>query len=208
MVVVVDAVGIYEVVGLNRLGCIIGRDEILILESVDIPDPNIDEEYIICPFLEVSETIDPGIFETYDWFLDGELIYSERFFQPEKPGLYDLTVTTVDGCFVTKSFSVIEDCQFQVVYPNAMQTLNASKNFVIYSNYLVDNLKVWIYNRWGQLVYYCSEDNISEIKASCTWDGTYNGEILPPGSYVLKIQYKNRNEESPKSILNSILIVD
>ncbi len=208
LVVAIEEEGVYEVEAMNHLGCILAQDEILILKSVDEVRPITEDEYVICLFYEAAEIIDPGSFEFYEWVFEGEVVHSQRLFQPERPGQYTLTVTNIEGCQYSTEFTVVENCKFQVVYPNAVQPLNGEKNFMVYSNYLVDELSIWIYNKWGQLLFYCSDKDITDRKASCIWDGTFDGEKLPTGSYVLKIQYKNRTDETYQNISDSIFIVD
>jgi len=208
LVIAIEEERVYEVEAMNHLGCILAQDGILIFKSVDDARPITEEEYVICLFYEVAEVIDPGDFEFYEWILEGERVYSERLFQPEREGQYTLTVTSIEGCQYTTEFKVIENCKFQVVYPNAIQPLNDDKNFMVYSNYLVNELSIWIYNKWGQLLFYCKDTDLTDRKASCLWDGTYNGEKLPTGSYILKIQYKNQSDETYQNISNSIFIVD
>ncbi|MGY6744659.1 MAG: T9SS type B sorting domain-containing protein [Cecembia sp.] len=206
--VAVDIEGLYTVQALNRIGCVIAEDQILVLRSLDEIRPILEESYIICPFFEAIESIDPGLFELYEWFLNGELVFTDRVFTPVESGNYMLRVTNLDGCQFSENFTVVENCKFQVVYPNAVQPSNPQKDFKIYSNFLIDDLKVWIYNKWGQLLFHCSDADIFDKKASCPWDGTFEGEKLPTGIYVLKIQYKNRNNDAYESITDTIFIVD
>jgi len=206
--VAVDIEGLYTVQALNRIGCVIAEDQILVLRSLDEIRPILEESYIICPFFEAIESIDPGLFELYEWFLNGELVFTDRVFTPVESGNYMLRVTNLDGCQFSENFTVVENCKFQVVYPNAVQPSNPQKDFKIYSNFLVDDLKVWIYNKWGQLLFHCSDADIFDKKASCPWNGTFEGEKLPTGIYVLKIQYKNRNNDAYESITDTIFIVD
>jgi hypothetical protein len=181
---------------------------VLLIRSVDEVRPVTEEEYVICPFYEASEGINPGEFAEYAWYLNNELVSTDPILQPNAPGKYTLTVTSIEGCKYSTEFTVRENCKFQVVYPNAVQPSNPEKGFVIYSNYLVDELSVWVYNKWGQLLFYCQDSDISENKTSCGWDGSFEGKFLLPGSYVLKIQYKNKNENEFRNIVDSIMIID
>jgi hypothetical protein len=200
--------GTYEVELINHIGCVLGSDLVLLIRSVDEVRPVTEEEYVICPFYEASEGINPGEFAEYAWYLNNELVSTDPILQPIAPGNYTLTVTSIEGCQYSTEFTVRENCKFQVVYPNAVQPSNPEKGFVIYSNYLVDELSVWVYNKWGQLLFYCLDSDIGENKTSCSWDGSFEGKFLLPGSYVLKIQYKNKNENEFRNIVDSIMIID
>jgi gliding motility-associated-like protein len=42
--------------------------------------------------------------------------------------------------------------------------------------------ELWIYNRWGELVFHSTDFNLG-------WDGSYKGIICPEGVYMYKVQY-------------------
>lgn len=46
-----------------------------------------------------------------------------------------------------------------------------------------------IYNRWGELIFVSKNPDIG-------WDGTYNGKIVPAGTYVWKIAFKYPDNDS------------
>ena len=58
---------------------------------------------------------------------------------------------------------------------------------------------LWIYNRWGQLIY--TADNLD-----FEWDGTYKGYKVQDGTYVWKISYTTRSgrEEAITGHINLI----
>jgi gliding motility-associated-like protein len=56
--------------------------------------------------------------------------------------------------------------------------------------YLYPNAELWIYNRWGELVYY-TDDVAGE-----PWDGTFNGRDLPIDSYHYVLDLGN--DEPPR----------
>jgi gliding motility-associated-like protein len=49
----------------------------------------------------------------------------------------------------------------------------------------IKDFSIQIYNRWGQLVFQASD-------ANNRWDGTYNGQKVPSGSYVFKVSAKDQ----------------
>jgi hypothetical protein len=206
--IAVDIEGTYEVEVLNQLGCVLGADWVLVLRSTDEVRPKTEEEYIVCEYLGKGEIIDPGNFMAYDWYLGNSLVSNEKTFQPTKEGNYTLIVTSDEGCQYTTSFIVVENCSFEVMFPNAIDPQNPEKNFVIYTNYLVDEVSVWIYNKWGELLFYCHNENLIENQQSCIWDGIFNGEEIQIGSYAIKIQYKNKNDEGIKSIFGNLSVLN
>ena len=98
-----------------------------------------------------------------------------------------LTVTDEHNCFDTAqiTITVIPD----VIYyaPNAFTPNGDGMNDVwlpIMSNYGDDFYELYIYNRWGQLLFKSNDPNVG-------WDGTFNGNKLEGGVYVYAVGYHN-----------------
>jgi gliding motility-associated-like protein len=72
--------------------------------------------------------------------------------------------------------------------PNSPTELNRTFQFYTTNTDNIYKFKMYIYNRWGQLVY--ENDNISE-----GWDGTQNGKPCNPGVYVWVVYYEGDNGE-------------
>ncbi|MBL3657489.1 T9SS type B sorting domain-containing protein [Fulvivirga sediminis] len=66
-----------------------------------------------------------------------------------------------------------------IYFPNAFTPDQNGNNdtFRIHGKYIT-SFSLMIYNRWGELIF--ATDNMEE-----SWDGTYNGKILPLGTYAL-----------------------
>ncbi|WP_130277408.1 hypothetical protein [Cecembia calidifontis] len=207
-VVAVMEEGLYEVEVYNSKGCLLANEAILISKSQDQLRPEVDEEYVFCPSLGEIPEIDPGQFNQYEWYLEGSLLHEGSTFMPSEPGNYTLIVTSSEGCRFSTSFIVKEDCKLQLAYPNAIVQGDPERNFVIFTNYLVDEVSVWIYNKWGQLLFHCLDANVVENKVSCEWDGKFQGEYIPPGSYAVKIEYKNKADNIVKSEIRTLMVFD
>ncbi len=52
--------------------------------------------------------------------------------------------------------------------------------FLVYTTF-IQQFRLTIYNRWGQLIFNSSDKSVG-------WDGTYNGNLLPTGSYAYNIE--------------------
>jgi flagellar hook assembly protein FlgD len=89
-----------------------------------------------------------------------------------------------------------------------MSTKDSQRPFRVYSNPLVDEIGVWIYNNWGQLVYQCNKQNLTAGNELCEWYGDFNGQTIETGTYAVKIIYKNNVENITKSIWSSVTVVD
>ena len=59
---------------------------------------------------------------------------------------------------------------------------------------------VSIYNRWGNLIYQSTE-GLYETKP---WDGKYNNEKMPVGSYYFVIEY---NDEFTENITGIVTLI-
>src|SRR5690606_39434278 len=45
-----------------------------------------------------------------------------------------------------------------------------------------------IFNRWGEPIWESNDPSIG-------WDGTYNGKVVPTGTYVWRASMKNKNDD-------------
>ncbi|HLU90039.1 MAG TPA: gliding motility-associated C-terminal domain-containing protein, partial [Cyclobacteriaceae bacterium] len=77
-----------------------------------------------------------------------------------------------------------------------------------YANEFIDDIEVLIYNRWGELIFYCEHENIEPSTAFCRWDGTVGGGKVPNGSYPVLIRYKSNNQDIEKIIRKAIVVVE
>lgn len=206
--IVVSKEGTYEVEIFNKLGCIVGKDVLMVMRSMDESRPEVEERYLICPALGSAEGINPGNFQKYEWVLNGKLLSEEAVFSPSESGDYILTVTNSDGCKFSTTFEVLVECKVEVIHTTGMSTKDSQRPFRVYSNPLVDEVGVWIYNNWGQLVYQCSQQNLTSGNKVCEWYGDFNGQTIETGTYAVKIIYKNNIENISKSIWSSVTVVD
>ena len=102
----------------------------------------------------------------------------------------------------------MEECELKVVFPNALELGNPDKNFLIYTNYLVDELEVWIFNKWGQLIYHCKNTELINEESTCAWDGTLNGEKIPNGAYSIRVNYRNYAKNINEEYLGSLMVIE
>ncbi|MFC4872730.1 gliding motility-associated C-terminal domain-containing protein [Negadavirga shengliensis] len=206
-IITVDAPGRYEIVLYNEVDCVIGSGEIDINESASEP-PQLQDQYEICALEGNVTTLDPGTWATYEWFLDGELVSEEREFTPEEDGEYELRVMDEAGCEFSVTFSVQNVCEVDITFPNAVIPDNPSKNFVIHIKGQIDEIHVYIYNRWGELIYYCEEQNPVENISICSWDGMVNGRKVLPGTYPVVVKFTNERQMINKTLRKAIVVID
>ena len=103
----------------------------------------------------------------------------------EEPGLYWVSATSACNTSVD-SVIVYKDCDFPVYIPNAFTPNHDGLNDVFRVADLKGQqlLSLSIYNRFGQHIF-------STAKASGGWDGTVNGIVQQPGTYIYILRYND-----------------
>ncbi|MEB2782248.1 hypothetical protein U3A58_17790 [Algoriphagus sp. C2-6-M1] len=200
--------GTYEVRIFNQTPCLLGYDKVLLLRSTDIVRPFVEESYQICPKYEIGPMINPGSFASYEWYYGDQLVSTSPTYKPVSIGDYFLSVYSEEGCAYQTTFTTIEECELRVIYPNAVQPGNPDKEFLLYTNYLIDELDLVILNKWGQVIFQCTQTNLISEEFTCVWDGTYNGKAIPNGNYAVRINFKNYEKNISKSEFGSIIIIE
>jgi len=200
--------GTYEVRISNEVPCQLGFDKLLLMRSTDSVRPVVDEKYQVCPKYEIGPQINPGAFASYEWYFEGNIVSTSPIYKPLLIGDFSLIVLSTEGCAYEAQFATEEECELRAIYPNAIEPSNAAKPFLIYTNYLIDEMDVFIFNKWGQLVFQCSEKNLISEESTCRWDGKYDGKSIPNGSYAIRINYKNLEKGISKTELGTIMVIE
>jgi hypothetical protein len=206
-VVQVDQPGTYEIRLLNAAGCVLGSESIEIPFS-DASPPQLEDSYEICRATNDLVSLNAGSWASYEWYRDGVLVSEEAVYAPDAEGNYELRVQDEAGCAFEVAFSVNEICEVAIRFPNAMRPGDPSRDFLIYTQGEIDSLMVYIYNRWGELVYFCEEVNVSENISVCRWDGMVNGTKVPVGTYPVVVRFTNEEQMIRKTIRNAIVVID
>ncbi|QES89056.1 T9SS type B sorting domain-containing protein [Rhizosphaericola mali] len=115
---------------------------------------------------------------------------------PETETTYNVTGFNQYNCANTSTITVILDEKYKEVklfIPSAFTPNNDGKNdfFKATSNAKIDRYSLKIFNRWGNLVF--SSNNISN-----GWNGKYNNNTLPTGTYIYEITASNFCKEFHK----------
>ncbi|EON76895.1 hypothetical protein ADIS_2556 [Lunatimonas lonarensis] len=208
MVISVSEPGRYEVRLYNEFDCIIGSGVIDVIQSATEP-PVLSPRYVICTLDGNLAELQAGAgFASYSWSLDGQELGREARFVPTLPGRYELLVTDEAGCEFLVDFEVEEDCEINVRFPNAIIPGSPTRNFLLYTRGPIDKLGVYIYNRWGELIYYCEETNPSEEISICTWDGYVNGQKVPVGTYPVVVKFSNQQQQIERTIRRAIVVIE
>ncbi len=85
-----------------------------------------------------------------------------------------------DGCPDSASIRLVgREVPASTIYPSSFTPNGDGNNDYWTPVRKIDQLEVWVYNRWGECVYYSNE---SDHK----WDGTYKGVKVPAGTYAYR----------------------
>lgn len=138
---------------------------------------------------------------TYNWtpaqYIDNTNVPNPVVNPPEET-IYTLTVTPQGGVCGTASDKVVVRVLGQVVVPNTFTPngdgINDSWQIKGLSAYL--DCRVTVYNRYGQIVF-------SQKGYNTPWDGRYNNNSLPAGTYY----YIITGDNLPERLSGSITII-
>lgn len=123
--------------------------------------------------------------------------------QVNDEGQYWVTVTSKESCQSADTVMVLWGGQ-PFYLPNAFTPDGDGLNdeFKPVQRYdLVKTYHLYIYNRWGQLIFETSDINTG-------WDGTYKGNPAEQGTYVYKIVYTSPSTgNEPQSVAGSVMLV-
>ncbi len=200
--------GSYEVIVYNIQGCELGRDLLLVMRSMDEVRPEVPSVNSICVERNFGETINPGTFDSYEWYYQGELIAGTPTFKPYLEGEYELIVYSAEGCSFSSTFSVIEECFFRIVFPTGMVLSDPERLFHIFVNDPVEEAQIWIHNRQGNLLYFCELYEIEPRVPFCQWDGTYRGQPVTAGTYTVTIQYRSDRFDLHEKITRGLVVIE
>ena len=123
--------------------------------------------------------------------------FEEFTYTYPEPGIYYpyQIVKNQYGCRDTSMTKITINPVIPIMVPNAFTPDgNAYNNTFKPILYKPQNYKMWIYNRWGELMF-LSEHPEAE------WDGNYGGGPAPTGVYVWKIIYYEYDTGLPKQIM-------
>jgi gliding motility-associated-like protein len=159
-----------------------------------IPIGKLPDRWVICDDPENKDPstaqvdLDPGLFASYRWFKNQlTLGDTTQVYTADKAGVYSVDLTNSFGCTATDETDVRNECVPKIVAPTAFRpgsNVNANKEFRVFSFFITDNFQIFLYNRWGELVFQSGDRNFR-------WNGNFNnvGQPLPGGTYAYVIKY-------------------
>jgi gliding motility-associated-like protein len=151
-----------------------------------------------------------GNISTWEWqSLGAETINSAGssaiFTYPQgQVGTYPITlfVTTAQGCSdsITLEIEIVPDIILYVPNSFTPDDDEHNQNWGINIDGIdFENFQLVVYNRWGELIWESKD-------ARESWNGTYNNSIVPSGTYIWKISFKEKDNDG-KSFFTGFLNV-
>jgi gliding motility-associated-like protein len=147
--------------------------------------------------------------DIYDWNLgvQNEVPYLPNLGETE----FYVVGSTLAGCegYDTVVVTVIDDCnpEEEVVLwvPNTFtpdgDQYNQTFKPIFYSGYDPFGYELYIYNRWGELIFESKEVNVG-------WDGSYfKGRKVVEGTYTWKIRFKLMNNDEKRTVVGHVNIL-
>ncbi len=160
-----------------------------------------DEYHADFYFIDFSEDGVSQRFYFADGFTSDE---TEVWHNYSDPGVYYpfQIVTNEYGCTDRSYQQVTVVPIIPVIVPNAFTPDGNKYNNVFEPVFYEDQVyQLYIYNRWGELVYTANE-------YAATWDGTYiDGKIAPDGVYIWKIIYTEFDTGIPVEIKGHVTLL-
>lgn len=179
-----------------RKNTCLAQAEIEIIKA-PLPIGNLPDRVIICNDPDnvdpstSSVDLDPGSFSAYNWFKNQlTLNYTVRVLNADSEGLYEVDITNSFGCIARDKTEVNNECQPKIAAPNAFRpssSVLSNKEFSIFTYFITDNFQIFIYNRWGELVFESTDRNFK-------WNGGYKNNASQPapvGMYAYIIKYES-----------------
>jgi gliding motility-associated-like protein len=167
-----------------------------LISIISIPEINLEDSINICSYQEgILKLNYTSPFDSIRWSTgekDTLQINIKNDIGQVKATLF------YKGCEVKDSILVSKNCNVlipKVFSPNG-DGINDYFNILPYN---IESFELSIYNKWGKLVFYTNE-------LSKSWDGSFNGELLPSDNYIIYTKGIQLNG-FPFEIKSSILLL-
>lgn len=156
----------------------------------DIANPNPESRQVL---------LDAGPnFISYNWLQGGvPLGITTQTYTATEEGIFGVELVNTYGCASTDQTDVIEECSPRIVAPTAFRpgsSIGANSTFYVFTYFISnEDFQLFLYNRWGELVYQSSGLD-AEGDQSKHWNGGYNNnasQLLPAGTYSYVVKYKS-----------------
>ena len=174
--------------------------------TIELDPEIVDSEYPTVLMRDVS----PNSVTTMWLFNGGEEVMGREVTHTfeEATGADSVYVTLINandiGCDTNKVFSIpvkLYTAWFPNIFTPGSEDANASFRFFSINSDEMDVFYIWIYNRFGQLVFESSDPHF-------VWDGTMaDGTICPQGAYTYICRFRKPGANSLSEMHGSVTVV-
>lgn len=77
----------------------------------------------------------------------------------------------------------------------------------MYANEYIDEVDVFIYNRWGELIFFCEHENLAPLQPFCPWDGLVDGKLVPSGTYAVVVRLTSSVQNLTQTETKALVII-
>ena len=179
--------GVYELVITGTDGpCAVSSTIEITIYEAPAADAGEDQEAELLDEVILGGNPTTEDFNTVVW-TPSELLNESSLFNPSyllvnSIQTFVLTVTSPEGCVSEDSTQVILNPEIDIHSGFTPNSDNINDVWVIGNLQNYPSIEVWVYNRWGEELFYSQGYNQP-------WDGTYNGNSLPIGTYYYVIDF-------------------
>lgn len=176
------------------------------------PVADFTPQYSVLPLFMPSTILDNNSTNAYTYFWnfgDGttnDSIFSPEHTFPEEAGSYlvSLQVSNQLGCMDTTSQVIVIEHDPVVFIPNAFTPdgdgLNNEFTAVFPENMKLASYEMYIYDRWGELVFYSQDPKQG-------WDASLAGFDAPDGVYSYLVKYKEFGYVNKFQVTGSVVVI-
>lgn len=123
----------------------------------------------------------------------------------QKEGIYEVTLTGFDvfGCTAVETNTIqVNAPEEMVVIPNAFSPNGDGLNDTFLPKLKgVTSFTLEVFNTWGEKLF------VTSSLESTGWDGTYRGQLIPPGNYLYRITYTLSSSEITQTRSGGITLI-
>lgn len=170
------------------------------LTIVPYPTLSLPDTILRCQGDSVLLSIPDELADSYYWNTGA----TERQIWVSAPGIYEATIFNVCGSVSDESFVGFEKCENCLLIPNAFSPNNDGINdwFEIKSKCPeINQFKLEIYNRWGQLVFV-------SYGLNNRWSGRdMNGRGLQAGTYIYRLSYRGQISQDNYTLSGEVHLI-
>lgn len=134
---------------------------------------------------------------TFQWTRAGTVVGTAQTLPVRAAGLYRVRATGSGGCPALDSVLVTERCRPFVYLPDVFTPNGDGVNDLFEpKGQSIDEFELVVYNRWGEPLHRTNGTRF-EAASGEFWNGTFQGQPVPPGVYAWKLRVRSAQWNEP-----------